>query len=224
MIKPMKPILTNLSVALLLALAAEQVRAQGTFQNLDFENGTFIPIPGDPYGRVEFSPAMPGWSGYLGANQINWILHNNLFLSGAGIAIMGPDNPLPDRMHGHYFVILQNSFPVPTDVPGIAQTGMVPSTAKSVLFLSNIQFPGIGLSFADQQFNTSLLQDLGGSRYLWGADISQYSGQTGELRFFGEGYLDFIQFSNQPIPEPSPVGLLGLGALLLGWRFKRNQT
>ena len=63
--------------------------AQGTFQNLDFENGTFIPIPGDPFGRVQFSPAMPGWTGFVGTNQIDWILHNNLFLSTAGIAIWG---------------------------------------------------------------------------------------------------------------------------------------
>ena len=41
--------------------------------------------------------------------------------------------------------------------------------------------------------------------------MSAFRGQTGELRFFGADYLDFIQFSEQPIPEPSVFGLFALG-------------
>ena len=48
-------------------------RAQGAFQNLDFEDGVFVSIPGDPYGNVQWAPAMPGWTGYLGENTIDWI-------------------------------------------------------------------------------------------------------------------------------------------------------
>jgi hypothetical protein len=66
---------------------------------------------------------------------------------------------------------------------------------------------------------------LGGSvdTYLiLGADISVFGGQTGELRFSGGGYFDNIQFSSEPIPEPGALGLLVLGALLLGWQLRRK--
>src|SRR5689334_7753061 len=103
----MKYLLLNIVLVAGMTLAALW---QGTFQNLDLGDGTFIPIPGDPYGRVQFSPAMPGWTGYLGTDQINWVLYNDPFLSKAGIAIWGPDNPSPNFMHGRYFVVLQNVF------------------------------------------------------------------------------------------------------------------
>jgi hypothetical protein len=32
-------------------------------------------------------------------------------------------------------------------------------------------------------------------------------------------FLDSIQFSNLPVPEPGILGLSALGALLLGWRI-----
>jgi hypothetical protein len=57
--------------------------------------------------------------------------------------------------------------------------------------------------------------------------MSQFAGQTGELRFTAvnsSGRLDFIQFSNQPIPEPSTVGLFAIGVLLLGWRSRGLLT
>ena len=72
----------------------------------------------------------------------------------------------------------------------------------------------------------------GPTRHLvFGADISSFAGQTGELRFtmpsvaasFNIPYLDSIQFSNQPIPEPSVFALFALGALLLGRRFVRAR-
>jgi len=79
------------------------------------------------------------------------------------------------------------------------------------------------VSFADQGIGLALLQDLGNNRYIWGADISPFAGQTGTLGFFGAGYLDNIQFSSEPIPEPGIVGLIVLGDLLLGWRWQRNR-
>src|SRR5439155_23129084 len=95
---------TLLSAVVLSCLNAADLGAQGTFQNLDFENGTFILIPGDPFGRVEFSAAMPGWTGYLGTNRIDWIFHNNRFIDTADIAIFGPDYPAPAIFEGHYYV------------------------------------------------------------------------------------------------------------------------
>ena len=118
-----------------------QTFAQGTFQNLDFENGVFIPAPtpGNPFA-VEFAPAMLGWNGYLGTNQMSTISHNALSLGVANIAIMGPDYPSPGLFHGQYYVQLQNSFPIATDVPALAQIGQLPSDAQSIQFLSSAPF------------------------------------------------------------------------------------
>src|ERR1043166_8065921 len=95
-------------VLTLMGLVPIVANAQGTFQNLDFENGTFIPIPGQ-LNTVEFAAAMPGRRGYLGTNQIAWILHNDQFIDTAGISIYGPDNPSADYLHGHYFLLLKKS-------------------------------------------------------------------------------------------------------------------
>src|SRR5437879_4471805 len=54
--------------------------AQGTFQNLDFELATLVPIAGDPYARVQFVPAFPGWRGYVGTNLESAALYNRTFL------------------------------------------------------------------------------------------------------------------------------------------------
>ena len=71
----------------------------------------------------------------------------------------------------------------------------------------------------------------GPSYQIVGADVSAFAGQTGELKFlmprFGPvgnmsaSYLDNIQFSNQPIPEPSAFYLIGLGALISCYRAKK---
>jgi hypothetical protein len=168
---------------------------------------------------VEFAPAMPGWRGYLGANQVDWILYNDLFLSNAGISIHGPNNPAPDLFHGQYYVQLQNSFPVATDVPALAQTGTLPSDAQTIQFLSSAPFAiGFTVTFASELIPLSLLGTTSNGRQIWGGDISAFAGQTGELRFRGSGTLDYIQFS--PIPEPSSPCLFGLGAILFGFRSR----
>jgi hypothetical protein len=64
---------------------------------------------------------------------------------------------------------------------------------------------------------------------VWGADISSYAGQTGQLLFTtiadipfaSGGLLDNIQFSSIPIPEPGVVGLLGLGGLSFLWHRRK---
>jgi hypothetical protein len=77
-----------------------------------------------------------------------------------------------------------------------------------------VAFNGQNLSF----------QAIGaGANYtVYGADVSAYAGQTGELRFTAPvqntALLDNIQFSNLPVPEPGVFALSAFGALFLGWR------
>lgn len=210
---------------MLASLVAGTLCGQGTFQNLGFENGSFIPIPGDPFGRVQFAPAVPGWTGYVGASQIDWILHNDLFLGTAGIAIWGPENPWPDFLHGQYYLVLQNPLGVPTDVPAIAQTGAIPLSAQSIRFLSNNPFTtGFTVLFEGESIPLQYLGEASNGRAIWGGDISAFAGQAGELRFRGGGYLDHIQFSADAVPEPGVLVLLAVGALLLVWQFVCRRT
>ncbi len=202
------------------------LHGQGTFQNLDFEYGVFVSILGDPYDRVQFAPAMPGWDGYVGTNQINWILHNNQFLSTAGIAIYGPDNPSPDYLQGHFFLLLQSGQD-PSDVTrtvnsGITQSGTIPTAAQSIRFLYPNPFAiGVGVAFNGAQIPIRYLGKDSNMIDVWGGDISSFAGQYGRLQFFGQGVLDSIVFSDQPIPEPSAISLFALSTMLLGWRLRR---
>ena len=108
--------------------------------------------------------------------------------------------------------------------PMLAQTGTLPASARTIEFLSNACYAiGFDVSFRGQGIALCLLGTTSNGRYVWGGDISAYAGQTGELSFLGTGYLDHIQFSNEPIPEPGVFALSTVGVLLLGWRALRGR-
>jgi hypothetical protein len=86
---------------------------------------------------------------------------------------------------------------------------------------------GLVLTFAGQPINFT--QTATTPNYnVYGADISAYAGQVGQLLFTvplgaSGGFLDNIQFSTSPIPEPSSFALAGVGGLLLARRFFHRQ-
>lgn len=207
----------------LFGLTATKSEGQGTmiFQNLDFENGSIIsiPTPGNPFA-VQWAAAMPGWTGFLGTNQQSVITYNTLSLSVANISILRPAFAA-DIHNGQYHVQLQNAFPVVTDVPALAQTGTLPANSQSIRFYSAAPFAiGLTVTFSGTHIPLSLLGSTANNKQIWGGDISGFAGQTGELRFRGSGTLDFIQFSNQPVPEPNALGLIAIGALLFSYRSR----
>ena len=90
----------------------------------------------------------------------------------------------------------------------IAQIGTIPSSANSIRFLSTNPFSlGLSLLFGGNSIPLFNVGTAVNGRPVWGGDVSAFAGQTGELRFQGTGYFDYIQFSNQPIPAPSTLGL-----------------
>jgi len=229
-------------ITLLLTLITFLVRAQGTFQNLGFETGTIVPIPGDVYDRVQFGSAFPGWSGYLGGVPQNKALYNSAFLDTSGIGILDSGantapNPLVHGrlIQGSYTALLMAGFGGDAT---LSQTALIPLNVMTLFFNVSTYNPTpgtFGVTIGGQSLALTPISTLANST-LYGADIHGWAGQTNELAFtvFAEVphvsnrylFLDSIQFSTQPIPEPSALGLIGLGALLFshrtGWRRKKS--
>lgn len=191
------------------------------FANLDFEQ-PILPLVPAVGGQVLIAGAMPGWTGYLGGVQTDKVAYNTVGIGGAVISLHDLGS-LRQPVQGNYSAMLQPSFVFQTTA-ALGQTGQIPSTAVSLIFYGT---PSMQVTFAGQPI--SLVTLGGASEYaVRGGDISQFAGQTGELRFTQSAgplgsvmaWLDNIQFSNQPIPEPGTFVLFALGTLLLGWRLR----
>jgi hypothetical protein len=107
-------------VALLVSVAG--AAGQGSFQNLDFESATLVPIPGDPYGRVRFAPAFPGWTGSVGGLGQTAALYDAAFLDSSGVSIInrGWSGPIPNSggvISGSFTALLQAGVTIPVGTP-----------------------------------------------------------------------------------------------------------
>ena len=135
-------------------------------------------------------------------------------------------------MQGSYSVLLQSGLG-PQDSPtsaSIAQTGTIPESTLSIQFIARQVLGGLSplLAVSIQGQNVPIVAISSNANYtVFGADISSYSGLASEVRIgsypngqYGSFLIDSIQFSNQPIPEPSAIGLVGLGALLFSYRTR----
>jgi hypothetical protein len=210
-----------LFVGLSVLLASGNAMSQGIFQNLDFEH------PITPLTPVNFqvptSDGMPEWTAYTYGNPQSTIVYNTLSLGAAAVSLQGPGS-LEPILQGGYTVILQGASGGTPGGAAIGQIGQIPLTARSLVFwgyvgLDNVSFDGQALP---------LIQTGNTAHYnIYGADISTFAGQSGELLFTAPPtYMDLvdnIQFSDQPVPEPSVLGLSVLGALLAGWRVVRRR-
>ena len=214
-------------------LLCRSALAQG-FVNLDFESADLSAYGAGP-AQVPIADAIPGWTGYLGNNLQTSVLYNSLDIGSANLAILGTNNSLGiGTIPGNsYTVVLQAGASGQDGVSAaIAQTALIPATAKSILFTANNPNFGWQVSIAGQNIPVSQVSTVGNYYAVWAGDISAYAGQKDELRFtalFGAGpsvnlYLDSISFSSSSVPEPSEFALTALGALLLGFRRRRNHS
>ena len=202
---------------MLLLLALAWASDAAPFQDLDFESPE-LPLIEDGLGRVPIASSLPGWTGYFGGTEVPWTFYNNISLGSAAISLHGLDS-IWRPLDGSYSVLLQPSGGPVQIVPALAQVGTIPLGSQSMRFYGAMGI--ISLSFSGQQIPISILGDTS-SYSVYGADVSMLAGQTGELRFQGSGFLDNIQFSAQPVPEPSTWALLGLSMLALSYRLKRR--
>ena len=114
----------------------------------------------------------------------------------------------------------------------ISQTGLVPVSAKSILFVAQGGgAPGaviLLVSLGGQNIPFYALSTVAPYTSVYGGNIPPtFAGQIEQLTFSaleGENFwnIDDVQFSSSSVPEPSEFALAALGALLLGFRRRRN--
>ncbi len=210
----------NIKILVGLQLAMITAALSQGFLNLNFESAK---IDGNlTFNQIDATNAFPGWTVVA-----PYIFYDDRSLSGASISIIDTNPPssfVP--IHRKYYALLIGADPKiygSTFAISIGQTGQIPSWAASISFWGNDQ--GMQITFNGQPLDFSVSGSTANYN-IYSADISAFAGQTGPLLFtvppsYG-GTLDNIQFSSSPIPEPGTFALVGLGALLLGWRRYRR--
>jgi len=225
---PMKTtkLIAGFSVALLAVFSAQ---AQGSFQNLNFESADLTPVPaGQGGGLVPISEGLPGWTGYLGSDQVTQVLQNNLTLGNASIDILGPNWSYGGIIQGQYTVVLQpgaDPFGSGQEVSAsISQTALVPANAKSLEFEAVIS-SSFSVSLGGQNLSLSAW-GTGANYTLYGGIIpSLDAGQVETLTITAlagpnsaDSFDAFVFSTTEPTPEPSIVALTAIGGLLFGAR------
>ena len=207
------------AAAILCLLTPYKGEPQGTFVNLDFESAVVPSVPAGQFGAdVPVTNGVPGWGVYLGGLQQSSMLHNNLTLSAAAVAILGPTWFSNQILENSYTVSLLPSTTGPQVDAAIAQTGQIPASAHSVQFWGS---GGYTVTFSGQPIPVTAIGN--GPNYpIFGGDVSMFADQTGELRFTGAGLLDNIVFSSQAIPEPGTIALSGLALVACVTRLRKK--
>ncbi len=216
---------TTFCVAFATLWLSAVARGQG-FVNLDFEQAVVRPLDSDGI-ILDWAIAAPGWS-HSDGSDTQFVYYDTTHL-GYTQAYTLVDSLAPAYwrpLAGSYSILFRNG---DFSYAGggwrnafLAQSGSIPADARSVRFLAtgyfsvfvnNIEIPMV---------------DLGGNAF--GGDVSAFAGTVGELKILNRArpiaaevgvsvMVDNIFFSPQEAPEPSVLGLFGLGALLLGWRL-----
>jgi hypothetical protein len=212
-------------------LSAGTAHGQGTFENFDFEWAALYltPVPAGQFGgEVPLSSGLPGWSASINDVPVTQVLQNNITLGGDSIDIIGPNwNSLgPGIIDGSYSVFLQANNTGQGNV-SIWEEGTVPGTAESLQFKAWESLPSalFSVSFAGNNLPLVAISSgtapSGQAYTVYGANVTPYASQNGQLEFTAEGgngpswiELDDITFSPQAIPEPNPFVLTGLGGVL----------
>lgn len=211
-----------------------------SFEDLNFESATLVATNSYPGLSVEFAPAFPGWDGTIGGVQTTYALANYVFLDTAAISIInsnytGDSGLLPGGVvQGQYTAILQsgvdsvNNTLTPANV-SLSQTGLVPAGTQSLQFDAYTVFDSSGsfnVTLGGQPLALVILANYA-NYTVYGANIASFADETEPLVFTVPAeiphvideylYLDAIQFSSSPIPEPSTFALVAAGGMSFAW-------
>jgi hypothetical protein len=234
------------AVLVLASLCGSLPVAGQSFQNMGFESATLVPVSASEPYIIQWNPAMPGWSGWVGEVQVTSLRYNAECLTvctSLGI-IDQPGYSWGAPLVGRYSAIISaGPYLGGPYQASIAQTGLIPSNAQSVRFLGLFGGSSQIIPSADQLIVSVGGQSLpvysfAGSDYrTFAADVSAFAGQTAELRLTvatepaiggqqGRGshlMLDFVFFSAVPVPEPTVGILLLVGVCILGgWKVRKT--
>jgi hypothetical protein len=219
---------------------AVSAQAQSTFQNLNFESAN-LSNPSGQFNEIPIANALPGWSGSIGGVPVTQVWANDYSLGQASIDIFGPTwNAInPGIIDGNYTVFLQSGgSPVTEGLlvnTSLWQSGTIPADAQSLQFKAwSFQSGGsLSVSFAGNSLSPVVLssgESPSGQPYnVYGADITPYAGQTGQIDFTSiiQGLnwmeLDDITFSTTAVPEPSTLALIVTGGMAFGARCWRKH-
>ena len=190
-----------------------------SFINLNFE-GAVINTNGAPPFSVVASSAILGWTAYIGGIAQTYIVYDTIPLAAAEVTLQGTNTSIPSLfpIQGDFTIALFGAAPSAPQQQSaaIGQTGQIPVNALSLIFWGNVGLSDV--SFNGQTLAVSLLGSTANYN-IYGANISSYAGQTGQLLFASQpgtsDVIDNIQFSTSPVPEPNIMGLLALGGLFL---------
>jgi hypothetical protein len=199
------------------------------FTNLNFEQSTIVSSSPSGYGFNSGTANVPGWTEYNGYGDVNYsggmtVVYNDQTLDDSGVALEGTNYFTPS-IKGKYSIFMYGgSFAAENSTNGsaIGQTGQIPLTTQSLTYLG-LNDNNLQITFNGQLLSFNAISSTP-NYTMYGADISAYAGQTGELLFTapwqtGEGMIDNIQFSSSPIPEPNTLSLFSY-FLFLCWRLK----
>ncbi len=202
-----------------------------TFQNLNFESANLSPVSSGQFGgSVEITNALPGWSGYIGTNQVTTVSQNAVTLGAASIGILGPNWSFGGIIQGNYTLVLQpgaDPFGILGENVGasVSQSGLVPANDQSLQFKTQ-SFDNFSVSLGGQDL--ILIPLATGTNYtLYGADITPFAGKIETLTFDvsaapnDANYFDSIVFSPSSVPEPSALSLLSICILYFCWFWRR---
>jgi hypothetical protein len=216
-----------LSMSILLSNA----HGQGTFQNLDFELSPVDLGPG--LGSDYYS--IPYWSAIMGPYQ-GGVLLNDYVLDATTVSLQ--TGRLFTPIDGTTSLFLTaSSYGYPLSTASISQTGLVPTTAKSLHFLvADVMAFELPPTLPGQFFvtmggeNVALQVVANYDSYTeLAGNISNWAGQTTALsigvsvpasqgpEIYFQGLIDDISFSPTSVPEPTTtvLGILAGGCWLL---------
>jgi hypothetical protein len=224
---------TTLQIAVVCVLGI-RAGAQGTFQNLDFEDATIAPTPvGGWVYPANPLQAFPDWT--VGGHG-TVVMYNDLSTGSPAISLMGPDFPNLGYtpLQGSYSVVLQyfggSDPPFNFQPPTLSQTGTIPGDAESINFLVG---PSENNGVVEINGTSIPLNPIAGGRLA--GDISEWAGQSVQLTFTTPStgqdffYFDDVNFSTTAVPEPDVrvlfcIAILGIAFGSQIWRCQGRLT
>jgi len=205
-----------------IALASVSLaRAQGTFQDLDFEEAN----PSAVVAGNSAAALFPGWQVLVGGTPTTSVGDDVVTIGAPGVEIWDNKNGYTP-LQGNYTAFLQSAtFPSGGASVGLSQTGIIPAGSQSIdLDASQEEGSSIVVAVGGTSISMVALEQFA-NYTLYGGNVSEWAGQNATLSItelppanqeFSPNLLqlDDISFSPGAVPEPITLVLTCIGGVL----------